>query len=62
MESEFNIYNTLSGGGINEKVQIKKVEEKKVDTISDENKNRVKRLREKITLLENEIKKIENNI
>ena len=41
---------------------IKLLHKLKVDTISDENKNRVKRLREKITLLENEIKKIENNI
>ena len=63
MENEFQIYNTLSGGSLKEKVQIKPVIKEKdesIDKISDGDKDRIKRLREKINILEGEIKKIEN--
>ena len=64
MENEFNIYNTLSGGVlINSNVTNNKEKEKeKEKSIPKKNKNegRIRRLRDKIKILEEEIQKLEN--
>lgn len=65
MENEFTMYKTLSGGGLKmgekkDKIIVKPLEKQKKNEISDEDKDRIKRLRDKISTLEQTIQKIES--